>query len=228
MTIQTWEENLKTYLNTLNQELLKDEEAKKLYYGFDVIDGKLIGNPEILFVGINPGKGSGEQHYEVKFSSDRMSYLDHYDNEYNYPLANETISLLKLAGLTDTQIISKFETQCVKTNLYHIITTSDKQISQCTNRTKLKFGDFYKNSIQFCVQLIQILKPKIVIFEGKSVYYEIIDGCYEVPNTWDKDLQFGHYYSDSENIHFIGYSRLYSNIIAKENIAAKIKSIGLD
>lgn len=223
-----WEENVVTYLNDLNNELIQNDDAKNLYYGFEVIDGQLKKNPEILFIGINPGSGSGERNYQIKFSSERISYLDYFDNEYNYPLARETVNIFREIGLSDEEIISKFENHCVKTNLYNIITHSDKEIKQCTNFSNGKFGDYYHNSISSCISLLKAIKPKIVIFEGKSIYDEVIGGCYEINNSWAKNLKFGHYFSEEENIHFIGYSRVLSTIVGKENIAAKLKSIGLN
>ena len=75
------------------------------------------------------------------------------------------------------------------------------------------------------MQLLKITKPKIVIFEGKQVYNAIIEECYEIKNSWNKELEYGYYFSETDNIHFIGYKRLFSNIISKENIAEKIKEI---
>ena len=59
MTINQWKEQVLNYNNALNKELKQHKIAQTLYYGFEVIDGKIINNPEILFVGINPGKGNG-------------------------------------------------------------------------------------------------------------------------------------------------------------------------
>lgn len=223
--IKEWEIEVNNYLKSVNEKLLENNLSKELYYGFEVIDGKIIENPEILFIGINPGFGNEERHYEVKFDSERISYLDYYDNYYNYALARETIKLLKSVGFTNEEVIYKFENKCVKTNLYHIITRQSKDIKKCINHSTIPFDEYYIKSIEFCISLIKIIKPKIVIFEGKEVFNEIIIGCYEKNNSWNKELDFGYYYSESENIHFLGYKRLFSNILNKENLSKKIKQI---
>lgn len=225
--LKNWEIDVRNYLKSINEELQNDDEAKKLYFGFEVIDGQLKLNPEILFIGINPGSGSGIHHYDIKFSSERISYLDFFENEYPYPLAKDTISLLSQVGLTKEEIIAKLKNNCVKTNLYHIITSNENEIRFCLNKTQGKFKEYYKNCISTCMSLISILSPRIVVFEGKSAYDAILIDCYGIEDSWDKELNFGYYFSESENIHLIGYSRLYSNIKAKEHIADKIKSIGL-
>lgn len=57
-TIKDWEYQVQNYLELANQQLLSNEDCKKLYYGFEVIDGEIIMNPDFLFIGINPGFGN--------------------------------------------------------------------------------------------------------------------------------------------------------------------------
>ncbi|MBV7440422.1 hypothetical protein KRX57_03245 [Weeksellaceae bacterium TAE3-ERU29] len=226
-TIQKWKEEVETYLEDLNKKLLQSEKAKELYYGFEVIDGELKMNPEILFIGINPGAGSKERHYSIRFLSERISYLDYFDNEYNYPLAKETVDIFRSPVLQykDNEIIKILEKQSVKTNLYHIATDNISDIKKCINQSEYNFNDYYCKCIDFSVSLIKILKPKIVIFEGKSVYSEFDDIFYNVKDTWDNSKEFGYAFYEEENIHFLGYKRNYSNICKKENIAEKLKEI---
>lgn len=225
-TITNWENQVRNYLELTNRQLQSNEECKKLYYGFEVIDGQIIMNPDFLFIGINPGFGNQEKHFEVKLKSERVSYLDYFDDYYRYDLARETITIFKNVGLNETEIINLLTNKCVKTNLFHIITHKDSDIKKCLNNCKqTNYGEFWSKSVYFCIELLKIIKPKIVIFEGKQAYNAIIEECYDIKNTWKKDLDYGYYYSESENIHFIGYKRLFSNIINKENIAKKIKEI---
>ncbi len=229
-TIEEWKKEVTEYLETINIQLQKSEDSKNLYYGFEVIDGQLKMNPEILFIGINPGKGgndNGEKNYEIILESERISYLDDFDGNYHYQLARETVNVFKLVGLNEDEIISKLENNCVKTNFFHIVTQKDNHIEECLNKnSETNHIDYWHKSAYFNIQLIRIIKPKIVIFEGKKPYDYIIKGCYEIKNSWNSTLGFGYYYSESENIHFIGYKRIYSNIATnKEIIAEKLKSI---
>ena len=129
--------------------------------------------------------------------------------------------------MNEDEIISKLENNCVKTNFFHIVTQKDNHIEECLNKnSETNHIDYWHKSAYFNIQLIRIIKPKIVIFEGKKPYDYIIKGCYEIKNSWNSTLGFGYYYSESENIHFIGYKRIYSNIATnKEIIAEKLKSI---
>lgn len=222
--LKDWEKEVIDYLSSINEILKTDINATEKYYGFDVIDGQLKSNPEILFIGINPGSGSGERHHKVKFSSsNRISYLDYFSEDYNYALARETISLLRLLNLTDEQIVSKLENDFVKTNFYHIITKNENDIKATFTNSSFSFDTYFQKSAFFCIELIKLLNPKIVVFEGKSAYNNIVEQCFEEKNTWNNEQNFGYFYFSEINTHFIGYSRTFSNINSKENIAKILK-----
>ncbi|WP_419211122.1 hypothetical protein ACNR9Q_10245 [Maribacter sp. X9] len=135
MNIQSWRQQVICYNSVLNDRLKLNIAAKELYYGFDVIDGKLLSNPDILIIGANPGKGNENDHYKVKFSTDRISYLDIYNQDYKndykngYHLAEKTLRLFELAGWSDHKIIALLENRAVKTNFYHIITDNINTIN---------------------------------------------------------------------------------------------------
>ena len=72
--------------------------------------------------------------------------------------------------------------------------------------------------------LIQTLKPKIVIFEGKSAYETMIKDCLSQKNTWSKEFKFGYYKENS--IHYLGYSRYGSTILSNRiEFTNKLKEI---
>jgi hypothetical protein len=224
--IKKWKIEVNNYLDFVNENLLKSNESKSLYYGFEVIDGKIIENPEFLFIGINPGAGNGEKHYKIKLETERISYLDYFDNYYKYTLAKETVELLKLTGLSEEEVIFKLENNSVKTNLYHIITRQASEIKKCINQSEISDDDYYNQSCKFCISLIKIIKPKIIILEGKDVFNQIIVNCYKKYNQWDKELNIGYYYSEFEDIHILSYKRSrFSDILNKENLAVKLKQI---
>lgn len=224
-SINEWQNSLLEYLSSINKVLLENESSKEKYYGFEIIDGKLINNPEILFIGINPGSGSGERHFEIKFSTENISYLDVFNEGYKYSLAEETIAFFKLIGFNEKEIIQKFENDCVKTNLFHIITRNQNDIKSTFDNTTITYKSYYEKSVFYCIELIKLIKPKIVIFEGKSVYQTIVEDCFEIYDTWNKELNIGFFYWENESTHFIGYARTFSNINAKENLVIKLKEI---
>lgn len=213
--LEQWKKEVETYLDDLNKKLLKSEKAKELYYGFEVMDGGLKMNPEILFIGINPGEGNGEKHHKVKFYpenyKDRISYLDVFNDDYRddypngYHLAEKTINFFKLMGWDNDKIKSFFENKVCKSNFYYIATKSSKEISQASKCIGLD-GEYFNKSAYFTIQLIKTLKPKIVILEGKQVFDNIVEECYE-KSAWSEPDQFGYFYDEQEKIHLIGYTR---------------------
>lgn len=224
-TIEEWKKEVTEYLETINIQLQKSEDSKNLYYGFEVIDGQLKMNPEILFIGINPGYGDKTRHYKIKIETDEISYLDHFEGNYPYPLAREIVRIFELMDINENKIVTKFKNDCVKTNLFHIMTYEEKDIKKCFKNSKLNHSDYWNKSVFYCLELIKLIKPRIVIFEGKSVYNEIIENIYEIENSWDEQLMYGYYFSEIDNIHFLGCQRNRSNILSKEIIAEKLKSI---
>lgn len=219
MNIQDWKTKVIAYNEQLNEQLKNNKDAKDQYYGFEVIDGKIIENPEILFIGINPGIGNGKRHYAVKFDSERISYLDKYNKDYRvdypktYHLAEKTIKIFKLMEMdwSDEKIIDLLENKAVKTNFYHIATDNGNEINKTVNHIKNGFHHSYFNkSAEFTMELIEIIKPKLVILEGKKVFDNIIVQCCGQNNLWRTD-KFGDYFDKKLNTHFIGYDRTFSN-----------------
>jgi len=230
-TIEEWKKQVNEYLNSLNHELQKDEKAIELYYGFEVIDGVLIENPDILFIGINPGAGDKNRNFEIKMETERISYLDIFNTEvedkYRYPLATNTVKMLEGAGFSEVEIIKLLTERCVKTNLYHIATNNEGDIDNVfKSNPTVKAIDYRNRSSKFCVDLIKIIKPKIVVFEGKSAYNQIIVECYGHSNTWNEQQGFGFLFDHQTKIEYIGYSRTFSNINNCENVSQKIRESG--
>jgi hypothetical protein len=218
------------YLDSLNSLLKANEEAKKLYYGFEIIDGQLRLNPEIMLIGINPGKGNSERNYDVNSGNhekDYISYIDSFYPGYRYQLAEATIGLLIQSGLSKDQVKLKLENDWVRTNIYPIITDNPKDIKKCINLLgNKKFDEFWDKSVNFCINLIKTLKPKIVIFEGKSAYDAIVVDYYGINGTWNKQFDFGFYNFKESDSYFLGYKRSYNNILSNPvEFAKRLKEI---
>lgn len=230
MTLNQWKNDVTNYNTSLNNKLQSHNTAKNLYYGFEVIDGKLIENPEILFIGINPGCGNGKHHYSVKLESDRISYLDVFNKDYRedypntYHLAEKMIRFFKLMEWPDEQIIDLLANKAVKTNFYHIATDNKTDINTTLNvlDKDLKHS-YFKQSAAFTMQLIAIIKPKLVILEGKAVFDAIIVECCEQHNLWNEN-KFGAYFDKKLNTQFIGFDRTFSNS-NREQFVNKLKEL---
>lgn len=229
--ILKWKKDVLEYNNCLKSELLKSVEDKNIFYGFEAIDGKIVENPTILFMGINPGRGGNKNEdniHEIKIESDEFSYLDVFwedEDKYKYDLAEETIKVLNLVGFNNDKIKSFLKNECMKTNFFNIVTTNQNDIKKTFTNSNYSYKDYYNKSAEFSIKLIKITKPKIVILEGLSVYNDIIEQCYGLKNTWQKDKFIGYYFSENENIHFVGYSRIWSRIKNKNELAIKLKKL---
>ncbi|MEH6659828.1 hypothetical protein [Leeuwenhoekiella marinoflava] len=212
MNIELWKSKVATYNETLNELLKSNQEAKELYYGFDVIDGQLIDKAEVLFIGVNPGKGSGELHHTVVMENEKPSYLDVYLEDYRkiykrpYRLAEYAVDVFKGLGFTDDKIEAFFEKNCIKTNLYHIITNNQGDIKKALKAVG-KEKEYYEKSCEFSFDLIKATQPKLVIFEGKSVYDAIVYDCCWATDTWNHESQTGYYFIEDLNVHCIGFKR---------------------
>ena len=216
--LNQWKSEIENYLSELKTQIESNEELKKLCYGFSVIDGKIHNNPEIMFIGINSGKGNRESNLEINIETDECSYLDDY---YNYPLRDQNIDLLKLIGYPENEIKEKLQDNFVKTNLFYVDTVSENDLKKFKNK------DFFEKSCYFTLGLIKLLQPKVVLFEGKSVYNNIIEDCYEKSGTWDEENGIAHFFDEELNVDYFGFKRSpINNLSYNQNILAeKIKKV---
>jgi len=108
-TINEWENTVKQYNIELGNRLKTNPLKRDLHYGFEVFDGKIIDNPQIMFIGINPGRGNGEYGRDT-FETEQISYLDIFDENYRqdypktYHLAEKTINFFRLVGWDNDKI----------------------------------------------------------------------------------------------------------------------------
>lgn len=226
INIQEWKREVKKFNSELNSLLDNNSNKKDLYYGFEVFDGKIIKHPKVLFIGINPGKGDINLKERDIFETGRISYLDVFDEEYRYHLAEKTINFFKLIGWSDKKIKKLLETQVVKTNFYHLATENLNDLKSVLNDINYR-KEYNNKSAEFSIQLINILKPKILILEGKSVFDNIVEQCYG-KKVWNLN-NYGYLFDEKNNTHIIGYSRArnFTNIDRKHFIN-KLKQICID
>lgn len=207
------------YLNYLKGSIYLDN---NFYYGFEILDGKLKKNIDILFLGINPGSGNNVKHYKIISETDRISYLDCFDNEYNYPLAKETITIFEILGLNKDEIQNIFAEKSVKSNIFSIITKSEKNIKK-SFKSDLKYKEFEKYSFNFVGNLINFTKPKFIICEGKKVY-DILHSFYDkeeiISENYEKNIGI---IELIDNTTIIGYSRNRSIILNKIGVSNLLK-----
>ena len=86
--INEWKKEVTDFNSNLTQLLESKSNLKDLYYGYEVIDGKLIDKPKILFIGINPE--------EVMGSLEKI-YLKHN----KYPISTFMMKIIRWIIQTD-------------------------------------------------------------------------------------------------------------------------------
>ena len=223
MIYENWEKNVLKSLDDLKYKLDQKKETKELYNGFYVWDSKLIFQPKIMFVGINPGDGNPNNDKNIKVKPEKqMSYLEYLDGENpTYTLAKETVDVLQKSGLSIPQIKNLLNNESVKTNFHYVITKNQSDIKKCFNLIRAKeFNDFWMQSYKWTGDLIDIIKPKMIICEGKAVFDIIKDYEDYTEFEWKNDCGF---FKRSDGIIVIGYSRVFSNIKNKIELVEIIK-----
>ncbi|WP_419211123.1 hypothetical protein ACNR9Q_10250 [Maribacter sp. X9] len=60
------------------------------------------------------------------------------------------------------------------------------------------------------ISLIKILKPKLVLLEGKKVFDDILGECYERYDLWNEN-KFAYHYDGEISSHFLAYDRTFNN-----------------
>ncbi len=178
-----WKKEVYEFNTQLVKLLNEKSNHKDLYFGFEIFDGKPITNPEILFIGINPGRGNEESDKNL-IETDQISYLDIYNDDYRddypntYHLAEKTIKFFRLINWGDEKIKSVFEKKVLKTNFFNLATENINDLKTVINDIEF-WDEYFKKSAYFSVQLINLLKPKVVILEGKTVFNNIVEQCYQ-------------------------------------------------
>lgn len=220
-----WEQNVLENLQNLKTKIDQNEQAKKLYGGFYIWDSKFIENPEIMFIGINPGNGNLNNNGSITIKPEEqmsfLEYLDPDDPNIGYTLARETIDVFKKSDYSLTQIVELFNNKSIKTNFQYLITTNESHIKKCLNLIdNQEYKNYWLQSYNWTGDLINIMKPKVIICEGKGVFDIIKDYDDYTDFQWKDNC--GSLKREDGTI-VIGYSRIFSNIKNKNGLSEIIK-----
>lgn len=223
LTYENWNNDVEETLRELKAKIDQNETAKSLYGGFYVWDSKFIENPEIMFIGINPGNGNPNNSGKIITKPEhQISYMEFLDGENpTYRLAIETVKLFQMVGYSISEIRKLLNEKSIKTNFYYLITKNQNDIKKCINQIDgYSFGDYWKKSYEWTGKLIDLTNPKVIICEGKSVFDTIKD--YDEISEFEWKNSCGYYIRPNGQV-IIGYSRIFSNIKNKEGVSELIK-----
>ncbi|WP_299383848.1 hypothetical protein [uncultured Lacinutrix sp.] len=200
---------VKEFVNDIENKSEFHKIFKRYYRGIQILYGPLIFQPEILFIGINPGAGYFN---EKKENVKRYNPLKNFEYiHFNYLLARQTRELFKMANI-------KSLNSCVKTNCFFFSTKNKSDLDNFLSNFKEQ--EIYKKSAIWRHKLIEIIEPQIIICEGFSAF-EWVTKKYtniEIERN-DKFL-----YVEVDNIKIIGYKRRMSLILHNEEVSKVLKA----
>lgn len=209
---ETIKEDIGQFLDLVKLNINDNQIAKEKFLGYRVFYSPLIINPTVLFIGINPGAG---QLCEYLDPEERFEYLD-----YDFTLAKETKQVFSEIGCSHI-----LENSAVKINYYYIITPTETELYNFTALLEPTLGrQFYEKSGEWTKRMISLINPKIIICEGRRAYdkvTELYQGDWKETKLSDCWL----YENPENNITVVGYSRRYSNIKNKSELAELLKPL---
>lgn len=178
---------------------------ESVYNGWKVWFSPIIDNPKILFIGINPGGVEGD---EPDVEPDgQLQYI--YDESKTWYLKNDTLEVFY-----DTRISNKIDLEdCVKTNYYYLATRNfDDNFYKLIDflgrqSDKQGLGDiFLEKSKLWTKQLIEVLRPKIIVCEGVTAFDLVTE--YALDNKISRSDEDVLTFKDlKHDIHIVGYRR---------------------
>lgn len=192
-------ESIHSYLET---------EEKVLYKGIQLYFSPLKES-EVLFIGINPGAGYSKYYgRNVK----RLKPLKKFEyNGQKYYLATQTKRVFRELGLR------KQFSNAVKINQFPFATRNEKDLKYLLE----KYGQehkLYYISKQFVLQVINDVKPKLVICEGKSSFDRLKKLLELEPIEYNENT----FVMKADDFVVIGYKRHLSFISNRYELKDKI------
>lgn len=211
-------EEVRTFRNLVLSKLPDNEIAKSFYKGCDILYSSLHEGPFFLFIGINPGAGYYNttgvitKDWELD-PCDGFEYLNAI-NEYDYTLAKQTRELFDKAGFYNYLEVA------VKTNFFYFHSSKASDLFELYSSLGEEINrQFHANAQKWTRDMINMIKPKVIICEG-------IDVLKRVSELYDRDpIREGScgYFELDGCILVLGYSRRYSHILNLPQTAAFIK-----
>ena len=211
---------VENFRNSILKIIEINPEAEKLYKGCTILYSPLIKDPEIMFIGINPGAGFYNK-FNIKTREeidleppDSFEYLEAKEEDYDYTIASETREVFENANLY--YLLEK----CVKTNYFYFITSTTRDLDELFKSLgEEMYLKFHQLAFKWTKEMIEMVNPKIIICEGKLAF-DKIQYIYNFSPTWNNSIG----YSELPNKTFIvGYKRRYSYIQDKNELINFLK-----
>ncbi|MDQ2720669.1 MAG: hypothetical protein M3Z26_13050 [Bacteroidota bacterium] len=214
---------IKSFHDEMMEKLNTNEEMKKVYWGWKVWFSQIIDEPEILFIGINPRDEGGELTLDP---DGELQYIN--DENIKWPLNRDTRQVFKEV-LEKENLVDL--ANCIKTNYYYLATESPKDIETIADflgrkNDKSALGDrFFENSKKWTRQILEIIKPKLIVCEGKSAFDLLIQHPLESKKIIrEEDVYY--YYNEILKTNILYYKRLKGGgILNKDLLIEKLREV---
>ena len=217
-------ENLKEEAKSLNTKLStlydSDVEIQNLYRGTSLWYSPIVENPDVMFLGINPGAGFyNNNNQTLCHFFEPLKIMEYVDDTQSYQLKWEWNYVFGKKGLNRLDVLAN----SVKTNFCYLATEDEAALKKLFTqiRGKLDIAP-YEVFGNWTRQVVQQINPKLLICEGKDALEFLRDWSFkneykEIENKADlRKGQIG-------DIKVLQVSRTYSTLKNAEGIIAEIR-----
>lgn len=203
----------------LNELYKTDVEIQALYRGTSLWYSPIVENPDVMFLGINPGAGFyNNNNHQLCHFFEPLKIMEYTDPKQDYQLKWEWMYIFGEKGLNRLDVLSK----SVKTNFCYLATEDEAALKKLFTqiRGKLNIAP-YEIFGNWTRQIIQQINPKLLICEGKDAL--------EFLKTWsfkneskDEAPVNGLKKGTIGNIKVLQVSRTYSTLKNADSIISEI------
>lgn len=149
----------------LNELYKTDAEIQALYRGTSLWYSPIVENPEVMFLGINPGAGFyNNNNHQLCHFFEPLKIMEYVDDTQSYQLKWEWNYVFGEKGLNRLDVLAK----SVKTNFCYLSTNNERTLKKLFTqiRGKLNIAP-YEVFGNWTRQVVQQIHPKLLICEGK-------------------------------------------------------------
>lgn len=197
-----------------------DEEIRNVFRGTSLWYSPIVENPEVMFLGINPGAGFyNNNNNQLCHFFEPLKIMEYVDDTQSYQLKWEWMYIFGEKGLNRMDVLAK----SVKTNFCYLATNNERTLKKLFTqiRGKLNIAP-YEVFGNWTRQVVQQIHPKLLICEGKDALESLRDWSFkneykEIENAADlRKGQIG-------DIKVLQISRTYSTLKNADGIINEIR-----
>ena len=147
------------------KELYKtDSEIRALYRGTSLWYSPIVENPEVMFLGINPGAGFyNNNNQTLCHFFEPLKIMEYVDESQSYQLKWEWQYVFGDRGLNRMYLLEK----SVKTNFCYLATENEKKLEKLFTQIRGKLDITpYEVFGNWTRQVVKEINPKLLICEG--------------------------------------------------------------